>query len=113
MERKWNFPARFRSGLQTPFFMRKTEFHLDPGSRLTFYSDGVIEAQQPGGELFGFDRGAGSFNAVCRGDCGDCKAVRARATTSRSSPSPEPPQSPPLLSPEIYIDGSRLFSLPQ
>jgi serine phosphatase RsbU (regulator of sigma subunit) len=27
-----------------------------PGSRLTFYSDGVIEAQNPRGELFGFDR---------------------------------------------------------
>ena len=26
------------------------------GSRLTFYSDGVVEAQKPDGELFGFDR---------------------------------------------------------
>jgi len=33
-----------------------TEFHLAPGSRLTFYSDGVIEAQNQQGELFGFDR---------------------------------------------------------
>lgn len=33
-----------------------TEFHLHPGGRLTFYSDGVIEAQRPDGELFGFDR---------------------------------------------------------
>ena len=33
-----------------------TEFYLAPGSRLTFYSDGVIEAQNPRGELFGFDR---------------------------------------------------------
>jgi hypothetical protein len=31
-------------------------FHLDAGSRLTFYSDGVIEAQNPAGELFGFER---------------------------------------------------------
>jgi serine phosphatase RsbU (regulator of sigma subunit) len=26
------------------------------GSRLTFYSDGIVEAQNPKGELFGFER---------------------------------------------------------
>jgi hypothetical protein len=31
-------------------------FELRPGSRLTFYSDGVVEAQNKKGELFGFDR---------------------------------------------------------
>lgn len=31
-------------------------FELQPGSRLTFYSDGVVEAQSKTGELFGFDR---------------------------------------------------------
>jgi len=31
-------------------------FELPPGSRLTFYSDGVVEAQTKSGELFGFDR---------------------------------------------------------
>jgi hypothetical protein len=31
-------------------------FELLPGSRLTFYSDGVVEAQNKAGELFGFDR---------------------------------------------------------
>jgi phosphoserine phosphatase RsbU/P len=34
-----------------------SQFHLAPGSRLTFYSDGVIEARNQQGELFGFDRG--------------------------------------------------------
>ena len=29
---------------------------LQPGDRLTFLSDGVVEAQSPTGELFGFDR---------------------------------------------------------
>ena len=33
-----------------------TSFPLQPGSRLTFYSDGVVEAQNKTGELFGFDR---------------------------------------------------------
>ncbi|MGA7109574.1 MAG: SpoIIE family protein phosphatase [Terracidiphilus sp.] len=32
------------------------EFRIGPGDRLTFYSDGVIEAQSAEGELFGFDR---------------------------------------------------------
>ena len=31
-------------------------FELRPGSRLTFYSDGVVEAQNKTGELFGFER---------------------------------------------------------
>jgi hypothetical protein len=33
-----------------------TQFHLPHASRLTFYSDGVVEAQNQKGELFGFDR---------------------------------------------------------
>jgi len=35
-----------------------SQFHLAQGSRLTFYSDGVVEAQNQKGELFGFERGA-------------------------------------------------------
>lgn len=31
-------------------------FTLNPGSRLTFYTDGVVEARNQTGELFGFDR---------------------------------------------------------
>jgi len=34
-----------------------THFNLAQGSRLTFYSDGVVEAQNKTGELFGFERG--------------------------------------------------------
>ncbi|MGO9435890.1 MAG: SpoIIE family protein phosphatase [Terracidiphilus sp.] len=33
-----------------------TEFRMAPGDRLTFYSDGVVEAQSAAGELFGFER---------------------------------------------------------
>jgi len=32
-------------------------FHLEPGSRLTFYSDGIVEAQNQQGELLGFELG--------------------------------------------------------
>lgn len=32
------------------------QFALPPGGRLTFLSDGVVEAQNASGELFGFDR---------------------------------------------------------
>jgi serine phosphatase RsbU (regulator of sigma subunit) len=34
-----------------------TAFRLEPGSRLTFYSDGIVEAQTAKGKLFGFERG--------------------------------------------------------
>ena len=33
-----------------------TTFELEPGSRLTFSTDGIVEAQNLNGELFGFDR---------------------------------------------------------
>jgi hypothetical protein len=33
-----------------------TDFWLPPGGRLTFYSDGVVEARDTTGALFGFDR---------------------------------------------------------
>lgn len=29
---------------------------LDPGARLTLLTDGVVEARNPSGELFGFER---------------------------------------------------------
>ncbi len=34
----------------------ETTFQLNPGDRLTFLSDGVVEAQSTSGELFGFER---------------------------------------------------------
>jgi phosphoserine phosphatase RsbU/P len=32
------------------------QFHVNPGDILTLISDGILEAQKPDGELFGFDR---------------------------------------------------------
>ncbi len=34
----------------------ESQMRLNPGDSLTFLSDGVVEAQSPAGELFGFDR---------------------------------------------------------
>jgi phosphoserine phosphatase RsbU/P len=36
----------------------ESTIHLAPNDRLTFLSDGVVEAQSSTGELFGFDRTA-------------------------------------------------------
>jgi sigma-B regulation protein RsbU (phosphoserine phosphatase) len=43
-------------GVMSDAVYATSEFYLAPGSRLTFYSDGVVEAQNRHGELFGFDR---------------------------------------------------------
>jgi serine phosphatase RsbU (regulator of sigma subunit) len=32
------------------------EYQLEPGDRLLFYTDGIVEARSPGGEAFGLDR---------------------------------------------------------
>jgi serine phosphatase RsbU (regulator of sigma subunit) len=34
----------------------EARFFLHPGDRMLLLSDGVVEARQPSGELFGFDR---------------------------------------------------------
>ncbi|MGO9339768.1 MAG: SpoIIE family protein phosphatase [Terracidiphilus sp.] len=49
-------PAALPLGVLNGVKYETMEFSLAPGSRLTFYSDGVIEAQNQHGELFGFGR---------------------------------------------------------
>jgi len=44
-------------GVKGGAFYETSHFYLAPGSRLTFYSDGVVEAQNQKGELLGFERG--------------------------------------------------------
>ena len=44
-------------GIMSGVAYETTRLTLAPGSRLTFYSDGVIEAQNEFGELLGFARG--------------------------------------------------------
>jgi phosphoserine phosphatase RsbU/P len=49
-------PGALPLGVVSNAVYEASQFYLAHGSRLTFYSDGVIEAQNPRGELFGFDR---------------------------------------------------------
>ena len=54
--REVELPGALPLGVLSGAVYETTRFALPPGSRLTFYSDGVIEAQNTKGELFGFDR---------------------------------------------------------
>jgi hypothetical protein len=54
--RELELPGALPLGVAGSASYETTEFQLNRGSRLTFYSDGVIEAQRPDGELFGFER---------------------------------------------------------
>jgi hypothetical protein len=54
--REVELPGALPLGVMSGVAYETTRFILAPGSRLTFYSDGVIEAQNPQGQLFGFDR---------------------------------------------------------
>ena len=46
----------FPLGLAANMEYEEAAFALAPGEKLTFFSDGVLEARNPSGELFGFDR---------------------------------------------------------
>jgi hypothetical protein len=50
-------PGALPLGIEPKAQYETIHFHMAPGSRLTFYSDGVVEAQKADGELFGFARG--------------------------------------------------------
>ena len=52
-----DLPGALPLGIVSGAVYETTQFQLAIGSRLTFYSDGVIEAQNGKGELFGFERG--------------------------------------------------------
>ncbi len=43
-------------GVQPGLEYEATVVHLDPGDTVTVYTDGVTDAMNPGGELFGYDR---------------------------------------------------------
>ena len=51
-----NLPGDLPLGVLPQVAYQETHFYLHPGDRLLLLSDGVVEARQPSGELFGFDR---------------------------------------------------------
>jgi hypothetical protein len=51
-----DLPGALPLGIPSGGQYQATSFELQPGSRLTFYTDGIVEAQNQKGELFGFDR---------------------------------------------------------
>jgi hypothetical protein len=55
--REIELPGALPLGIHKEAQYETVRLKLMPGSRLTFYSDGVIEAQNQQGELFGFERG--------------------------------------------------------
>lgn len=54
--REIEVPGALPLGIAAGAVYEKVELKLAPGSRITFYSDGVIEATNPSGELLGFER---------------------------------------------------------
>lgn len=50
-------PSALPLGIVSGTKYESSHFQMRPGSRFTFYSDGVVEAQNQTGELFGFERG--------------------------------------------------------
>jgi Stage II sporulation protein E (SpoIIE) len=54
--REIELPGALPLGIDSGGQYLASSFELRPGSRLTFYTDGVVEAQNQHGELFGFDR---------------------------------------------------------
>jgi len=54
--REIELPAALPLGVLSGARYDTVRLHLAPGARLTFYSDGIVEAQNHHGELFGFDR---------------------------------------------------------
>jgi serine phosphatase RsbU (regulator of sigma subunit) len=51
-----NLPGALPLGVLPQVSYEEERFFLHPGDRILLLSDGVVEARQPSGELFGFDR---------------------------------------------------------
>jgi len=49
-------PPSLPLGITADAEYEESNFRLAPGDTFTFFSDGVVEAQSPTGELFGFER---------------------------------------------------------
>lgn len=49
-------PSALPLGVESRAQYQTVRLRIEPGSRLTFYSDGIVEAQNKRGEMFGFER---------------------------------------------------------
>ena len=58
------YPLGIRSDTQYPV----AEIQLEPGDRVVLCSDGIIEAENPSGEFFGFERTAETIGEGCSRD---------------------------------------------
>jgi Stage II sporulation protein E (SpoIIE) len=56
--RELDLPGALPLGVKAGTQYQSVTLRIEPGSRLTFYSDGVVEARNAQGELFGFERTA-------------------------------------------------------
>jgi serine phosphatase RsbU (regulator of sigma subunit) len=54
--REVELPGELPLGVKGGARYQTTEFQIPAGSRLTFYSDGIVEAQNQSGEMLGFER---------------------------------------------------------
>jgi sigma-B regulation protein RsbU (phosphoserine phosphatase) len=87
--RELELPGALPLGIVAGETYEASGFQLGAGSRLTFYSDGVVEAQSQSGELFGFERAVAISTqpaaaiaeaAVKFGQCDDITVVAVTRT---------------------------------
>ncbi|HEV2133693.1 MAG TPA: PP2C family protein-serine/threonine phosphatase [Terracidiphilus sp.] len=51
-----DLPSALPLGVRSGATYETARIRIEPGSRLTFYSDGIVEAKKQNGEMFGFER---------------------------------------------------------
>jgi serine phosphatase RsbU (regulator of sigma subunit) len=61
--RELNMPGSLPLGLIPNSSYEETQFWLRVGDRFEIYTDGLLEARNPSGELYGFDRLQALFNS--------------------------------------------------
>lgn len=71
-------------GLLEDLHLVEHEAHLDPGDLLWLYTDGVTEARDPTGELFGYERLEDVLRVACGGTATACTAALGRRLSAFS-----------------------------
>ncbi|MGH9605648.1 MAG: SpoIIE family protein phosphatase [Terracidiphilus sp.] len=89
-------PGALPLGVVTGAHYQTVRFRLSPGSRLTFYSDGIVEAQNRKGEMFGFDRARELSTQPAAAIVAAAQQFGQQDDMTVVSIERPPPQSPPL-----------------